>query len=121
MYIMYHITPHTTSYTHTPLIHPTPSHTTSPTSTQALHSRYIMESGDEGIGCPLHVVGVITSHLWPAYEDLFDEAEEHALQMLLGQWVGLCNNEDFIFQKVGHLGFFLLKSGSFSCPLFCHL
>lgn len=69
-----------------------------------------MESGDEGIGCPLHAVGVITSHLWPAYEDLFDEAEEHALQMLLGQWVGLCNNEDFIFQKVGHLGFFLLKS-----------
>jgi len=80
-----------------------------------------MESGDEGIGCPLHVVGVITSHLWPAYEDLFDEAEEHALQMLLGQWVGLCNNEDFLFQKVGHLGFFLLKSGSFPCPLFCHL
>lgn len=77
-----------------------------------------MESGDEDIGCPLHAVGVITSHLWPAYEDLFDEAEEHALQMLLGQWVGLCNNEDFIFQKVPPKNFF---AESFPYPLFCHL
>lgn len=42
----------------------------------------------------------ISANLWPAYEDLFDEAEEHALNMLNGKWLELCDNEDMEFQKV---------------------
>lgn len=42
----------------------------------------------------------MSTSLWPAYEDLFDEAEEHALDMLLTQWNDLCNSEDLAFQKV---------------------
>ena len=40
------------------------------------------------------------TNLWPSYEDLFDQAEEHALDMLLTQWKDLCDSEDSAFQKV---------------------
>ena len=65
-----------------------------------LYSCYIMEDSSEDICCPLSVVDTITSHLWPAYEDLFDKAEEHALQLLLEKWQELCSSEDSTFQKV---------------------
>ena len=45
-------------------------------------------------------MSTVCSNLWPAYEDLFDIAEEHCLSMLLVQWVELCAVEDQIFQSV---------------------
>ncbi len=43
------------------------------------------------------------ANLWPAYEDLFDSAEEHALGLLLLQWVDMVTSEDQLFQKVGSI------------------
>lgn len=39
-------------------------------------------------------------NLWPAYEDLFDSAEEHTLGLLLLKWVEMVTSEDQLFQKV---------------------
>jgi hypothetical protein len=62
--------------------------------------RYISECGDVCIQCPVLTANAISESLWPAYEDLFDGAEEYALDMLLTQWNDLCNSEDEEFQKV---------------------
>ena len=67
---------------------------------QTLFGRYICECCTNAIQCSPEVAGAISTNLWPAYEDLFDEAEEHALDILLGQWNDLCNSEDVTFQKV---------------------
>ncbi len=42
----------------------------------------------------------VLANLWPAYEDLFDGPEEHALGLLLLKWVDMVTSEDQIFQKV---------------------
>ena len=68
--------------------------------TQTLHGRFIAESSDESIECPKQIVETVSSNLWPAYEDLFDSAEEHALGILLLQWVEMVTSEDKLFQKV---------------------
>ena len=67
---------------------------------QALYGRYATESSGESIQCPPVIFGQITTHLWPAYEDLFDAAEEHVLGLLLEQWLELRSNDERIFQKV---------------------
>ncbi len=45
-------------------------------------------------------MGAVSANLWPAYEDLFDSAEEHALGLLLLQWVEMVTSEEQTFQKV---------------------
>lgn len=67
---------------------------------QALYGRYIVETAKEGIACPPHITSQVVANLWPAYEDLFDSAEEYVLVMLMEQWAELCSFEDKIFQQV---------------------
>ena len=76
---------------------PTPPLPTPPHS-QTLYSLYRVEGGSENIGCTPEVVGQIASSLRPAYEDLFDDAEQHALLVLLEQWVELSSSDDQRFQ-----------------------
>lgn len=61
---------------------------------------YISECCSSSIGCPPEVVRDISANLWPAYEDLFDEAEEHALHLLYLRWKDLSSSEEDEFQKV---------------------
>lgn len=68
---------------------------------QALYSSYISDGCDKYIDCPVQLCGIISSNLWPAYEDLFDAVEEHALALLLIPWLELCSSEDRTFQEVG--------------------
>ena len=57
----------------------------------------------EHIGCPDYIIAMISGNLWPAYEDLFDEAEEHVLIMLLSQWNDLCWRDSSRFHKVTYI------------------
>ncbi len=64
----------------------------------------------------------MSTNLWPSYEDLFDQAEEHALDMLLTQWKDLCNSEDLAFQKVSIIILsFSLHEIYFTLPFFYQL
>ena len=67
---------------------------------QALFGRYISECCSDSIQCPSQTASTISTSLWPAYEDLFDQAEEHTLDMLFAKWNDLNNSEDVAFQSV---------------------
>ena len=67
---------------------------------QALYGRFISESCDKSIDCPKQISSIVSSNLWPAYEDLFDAVEEYTLAMLLVPWLELCSSEDRTFQEV---------------------
>lgn len=54
----------------------------------------------EHIGCSNDIIDIVSANLWPAYEDLFDKAEEHVLIMLLSQWNELCWKDTSRFHKV---------------------
>ena len=73
---------------------------TQPLRLQTLYGRFLAEGSEESIECPQLIVGAVSANLWPAYEDLFDSAEEHALGMLLLKWVEMVTSEDRLFQKV---------------------
>eukprot|EP00731_Ephydatia_muelleri_P031590 Em0023g97a len=65
-----------------------------------LFGRHIAPGSMEHIGCPDDIIAMISGNLWPAYEDLFDEAEEHVLTMLLSQWNDLCWRDSSRFHKL---------------------
>jgi len=52
---------------------------------------------------------MIFLHLKPAYEDLFDMAEEQAVEVLLEQWNALCSQEARAFQEVKTILFLNFK------------
>ena len=65
-----------------------------------LYSCYIVEGSPSFISCPIDVSTTISHELWPAFEDLFDLAEEYVLGELLIQWLELCELEKQRFDKV---------------------
>lgn len=67
---------------------------------QAIFGRYISEGSSCSIECSMDVIDIISFNLKPAYEDLFDLAEEHAVELLLVQWNVLCTQETNTFQQV---------------------
>ena len=67
---------------------------------QTLYGLYIADGCDRNIDCPASVSSSVSSNLCPAYDDLFDAVEEHALSMLLLPWLELCHSEDSTFQEV---------------------
>ena len=67
---------------------------------QTLYGLYVADGCDRNIDCPVHVSSTVSSNLCPAYDDLFDGVEEHALAMLLLPWLELCHTEDSAFQEV---------------------
>lgn len=67
---------------------------------QALYGHFIALSGDQSIDCPQEIIGSILSNLWPAYEDLFDSAEEYVLKILLSQWMSMVVSEAKILDMV---------------------
>ena len=67
---------------------------------QAIFGRYISEGGSDSIKCSDEIRELVSFHLKPAYEDLFDLAEELTVEVLLEQWVTLCSQETSTFQQV---------------------
>ena len=65
-----------------------------------LYSCYIVEGSPSFISCPINVSAAISRELWPAFEDLFDSAEEYVLGELMSQWLELCELEQQRFEKV---------------------
>ncbi len=65
-----------------------------------MYGRYIFEGNLDWISCTSNVAMAILERLWPAFEDLFDEAEDHALSVLLVQWRELCELEYQSFENV---------------------
>ncbi|XP_071324292.1 regulator of G-protein signaling 22 isoform X2 [Trachinotus anak] len=67
---------------------------------QLLYSTYLYTSARRSIGVDEETRTKVYNRLMPAFEELFDEAEEHALNILLQPWTLLVNREKESFQKV---------------------
>ena len=67
---------------------------------QLINSKYIVPSAPQHIGCSLEVSASVGEQLDPPYEDLFDEAEEFSLSILLWAWEQLLISDSNTFQKV---------------------
>ena len=71
---------------------------------QELHSTFIVEGASFSIQCPPEVRRVVQRSLWPAFEELFDAAEEHALSVLVGRWRKMVEEEESkVASKVSRL------------------
>ncbi|KAM4580377.1 regulator of G-protein signaling 22 [Odontesthes bonariensis] len=67
---------------------------------QLLSSTYIFSSARRSIDVDEEVRRDVHSKLLPAFEELFDEVEEHALSILLEPWTLLVNGDKEAFQQV---------------------
>ena len=67
---------------------------------QGLYGKYVAEVADDNIGCDAQIRQSIHTMLEPAYEDLFDLAEEHVLKCLLTPWIDMSNDDSDMFRKV---------------------
>lgn len=70
-------------------------------SSQLLYSTYLLSCARRTIGVEEEISREVYNHLMPAYEELFDEVEEYALNILLEPWTLLVNQARESFQKVG--------------------
>jgi len=55
---------------------------------------------DDSIRCDAYIRQNIYNMLDPAYEDLFDLAEEFTLKCLLSPWIEMSNDDGDMFRKV---------------------
>lgn len=69
-------------------------------SSQLLYSTYLLSSARRAIGVGEEISGEVYHRMTPAFEELFDEVEEHALNVLLEPWTLLVNQDTESFQKV---------------------
>lgn len=71
---------------------------------QLLFTTYLYTYAGRSIGVDEEVRRKVQEQLKPAFEELFDKAEEHTLNILLEPWVLLVSNDQESFQKVilGH-------------------
>ena len=67
---------------------------------QLIYSLYILEYSVTSIDCPPSLCDHITERLWPAFEDIFDRAEEYALTRLEEKWIELCQKDRESFEHV---------------------
>lgn len=69
-------------------------------SSQLLYSTYLLSSARRTIGVDEGMSWEVHNRMMPAFEELFDEVEEHALNILLEPWTLLVNQDRESFQKV---------------------
>ena len=67
---------------------------------QAIHSQYIVVGAIHPICCSYEVAMDIYSHLDPPFEELFDEAEEHAISVLYEAWHMMLLTDQKTYNKV---------------------
>ncbi|KAG7237318.1 hypothetical protein INR49_032501 [Caranx melampygus] len=67
---------------------------------QLLYSTYLYTSARRSIGVDEKIRRRVYDRLMPAFEELFDEVEEHTLNILLQPWTLLVNRDKESFQKM---------------------
>uniref|UniRef100_UPI0037E844D0 regulator of G-protein signaling 22 n=1 Tax=Semicossyphus pulcher TaxID=241346 RepID=UPI0037E844D0 len=67
---------------------------------QLLYSTYLFSSARRSIGVDEETRKEVYNQMMPAYEELFDKVEEHALNILLEPWTLLVSRDKESFQKV---------------------
>ncbi|XP_026149614.1 regulator of G-protein signaling 22 isoform X3 [Mastacembelus armatus] len=67
---------------------------------QLLYSTYLYSSGRRTIGVAEEIRREVYNRLVPAFEELFDEVEEHTLNILLQPWALLVSRDQESFQEV---------------------
>ena len=67
---------------------------------QSLYSQFIGATSHTPIMATPTISTSVLDRLWPAFDDIFDEAEEHALGVMLEQWRELRALDQQIFSKV---------------------
>lgn len=69
-------------------------------SSQLLYSTYLLGSARRTVGVGEGMSWEVHHRMMPAFEELFDEVEEHALHVLLEPWTLLLSQDAESFQKV---------------------
>ncbi|XP_058503200.1 regulator of G-protein signaling 22 [Solea solea] len=67
---------------------------------QLLYSTYLSTSAKRSVGVDEEIRKEVYERLIPAYEELFDKAEEHILDILLQPWMLLVSRDKESFQQV---------------------
>ncbi|XP_068178841.1 regulator of G-protein signaling 22 isoform X2 [Antennarius striatus] len=67
---------------------------------QLLYATYLLGSARRSIGVDEQIRREVYIRMMPAFEELFDCVEEHALKILLDPWILLVNRDEESFQKV---------------------
>ncbi|XP_041648799.1 regulator of G-protein signaling 22 [Cheilinus undulatus] len=67
---------------------------------QLLYSAYICSSARRSVGVNEEIRKDVYNHMIPANEELFDKAEEHALNILLEPWSLMVSRDEESFQRV---------------------
>ncbi|KAM9852580.1 regulator of G-protein signaling 22 [Aulostomus maculatus] len=67
---------------------------------QLLYSTYLVSSARRSIGVSEGIRRGVYDQLMPAYEELFDDVEEHILNILLEPWMLLVSRDEESFQQV---------------------
>uniref|UniRef100_A0A672Y734 RGS domain-containing protein n=1 Tax=Sphaeramia orbicularis TaxID=375764 RepID=A0A672Y734_9TELE len=67
---------------------------------QLLYSTFLSSSARRSIGVDEEIRREVYNRLVPAFEELFDEAEDHSLNILLEPWTLLINGDKESFQQV---------------------
>lgn len=62
---------------------------------------YIAKTATKFIGCKLVMIQKIQMELSPPYEELFDDAEVYALELLLQAWQSMSHKDEQLLQEVG--------------------
>lgn len=69
-------------------------------SSQLLYSTYLLSSARRTIGVDDEISREVYRQMMPAFEELFDEVEQHALNILLEPWTRLVTKDKESLQKV---------------------
>lgn len=67
---------------------------------QLLYSTYIFSSARRSINVDVGIQRKVYDQLQPAFEELFDDVEEHALTILLEPWTLLISRDKMSLQQV---------------------
>ncbi|XP_056901429.1 regulator of G-protein signaling 22 isoform X2 [Takifugu flavidus] len=67
---------------------------------QLLYSTYLLSSARRTIGVDEEISTEVHRQMMPAFEELFDEVEQHVLNILLEPWTRLVTKDKESFQKV---------------------
>ncbi|XP_038056134.1 regulator of G-protein signaling 22-like [Patiria miniata] len=67
---------------------------------QAINSKYIVHCCFYDIECPPNVRAQIYREVAPPFEELFDGAEEHILEMLLKPWSEMKSSDTVLYNKI---------------------
>lgn len=67
---------------------------------QVLYFTYLYSSARRSIGLDEKIRGEVYDRMMPAFEELFDNVEEHTLNILLQPWTLLVSRDKESFQKV---------------------